>query len=492
MAVRNPRDQSDGAPGGLPKPMSPTAGGGAGGTLEEERAARRAAEGAEQRMAFLARASAELASSLDYQTTLRTVARLAVPDIADWCAIDLLENGELLRLAVEHVDPAKVQFVSRIQERYPPDPDSSRGAYEVARTGRSQVIEEIPESFLVEVAVDEEHLHMLSQLGLRSYVAAPLVARGQILGVITLVQAESGRTYGSDALLLVEDLARRAGTAIDNARLVTELEQARASLEEQASELEIQAEELETQNEELETQAQELMVALQTRSDFMATVSHELRTPLNAIMGYSQLLEMGLASPLPDAALGYVRRIGLSAHHLLQLIDDILTFSSIEANRQTAELDDLDIADLLEEVGAIIEPIAEADGLTFAARTVDAPSTFRTDPRKLRQVLLNLLGNAVKFTDEGGIELVVRSDGPDLLFEVHDTGMGIPADEHDRLFEPYWQGAEARSLSIGGAGLGLTISRRFAHILGGDLEAVSTPGKGSVFTVRLPLEPPTA
>ena len=462
------------------------------GALEQERAARLAAEGAERRMAFLARASAELASSLDYQTTLRTVARLAVPEVADWCAIDLLEGGTLRRLAVEHVDPDKVQFVSDLQERYPPDRDAPRGAYQVARTGKAEWLEEIPESLLVDAAVDEEHLELIRQLGLRSYVSAPLAARGEILGVITLVHAESDRRFGPDALLLAEDLARRAGVAIDNARLVTELEQARAGLEEQASELEIQAEELETQNEELELRSQELAVALQARSDFMATVSHELRTPLNAIMGYAQLLEMGLAATLPDAALGYVRRIGLSARHLLQLIDDILTFSSIEADRQVAEFHDLDIAELLDEVSAIIEPIAERDGLTFATRADDAPPSFRTDPRKLRQILLNLLGNAVKFTEEGSIELIVRPHGDDILFEVHDTGMGIPPEEQERLFEPYWQGAEVRTLSIGGAGLGLTISRRFARLMGGDLLAQSSPGKGSVFTLRLPLAPPSA
>ena len=454
--------------------------------LAAEKSARLAAQEAEARMTFLAGASAELGSSLDYETTLRTIARLAVPAIADWCAVDLLEHGELRRLAVEHIDPARVAFVAEIQERYPPDPDAPQGVHQVIRTGRSEMMEEIPGELLVAAAVDEEHLRIIRELDLRSYICVPLAARGTTFGALTLVYAESGRRYGREMLVMAEDLARRAGTAVDNARLVRDLEHARASLEEQATEMEIQAEEVEVQNEELENQSHELIAALKTRSDFMATVSHELRTPLNAIMGYTQLLEMGITAVVPEPALAHVRRIGLSARHLLQLIDDILTFSALEANRQTIEPAPVSIPELLDEVSAIIEPIAERNGLDFEIRRENAPDVIETDPRKVRQILLNLLGNAVKFTTEGSVALVIRADRDSVVFEVTDTGMGIPVDEQHQLFEPYWQSNEARNLRIGGAGLGLTISHRFARLLGGDLDVRSTSGVGSTFTLRLP------
>jgi serine phosphatase RsbU (regulator of sigma subunit) len=174
----------------------------------------------EEAQRFLAELGATLASSLDYRTTLASVARLAVPHLADWCAIDVLEeDGSLNRLAVAHQDPKKVELVQELQERYPPDPDGPRGVAQALRTGRSELVSEIPESLVEEAARDTEHREILRGLGLKSYMIVPLVARGRTLGAITLVSAESGRRYGQAELQLAEDLARRAALAVDNARL---------------------------------------------------------------------------------------------------------------------------------------------------------------------------------------------------------------------------------------------------------------------------------
>ena len=457
--------------------------------LAAEHAALEAAQVAERRMEFLARASAELASSLDYQQTLRTIAQLAVPEIADWCAVDLIEGGELRRLAVAHIDPAKVAYAAELQERYPQDPDAPQGVHNVIRTGQAEMMEEIPDALLVAAAVDEEHLRIIRELGLRSYISAPLSARGRTFGALSLIFAESGRRYGPEMLRLAEDLARRAGTAIDNARLVHDLEDAHERVQEQAAELEIQAEEVQRQNDLLESHTRQLEVALSARSDFMATVSHELRTPLNAIMGYTQLIELGVSGDVNEAVLSHVNRIGLSARHLLQLIDDILTFSALDAGREVPRAEELRIGDMLDEVRAIIEPIAARGGLEFSIETAGAPASIHTDGRKLRQILLNLLGNAVKFTSRGRVGLAVRREGAWLDFEVADTGMGIPPEEQHRLFEPYWQSEETRAKRVGGAGLGLSISQQFAQLMGGELLVRSTPGQGSVFTLRLPAAP---
>ena len=169
---------------------------------------------------FLLETGTLLGSSLDYDRTLADVARAAVPTIADWCAVDIVEqDGSLRQLAVAHVDPLKVQFVRELRDRYPPDPDSRRGAPEVVRTGQPELLREIPDDLLVAAARDELHLDLIRELGLRSFMCVPLVARGRVLGAITLVQAESGRTYGEDDLALAEELARRAAIAVDNARL---------------------------------------------------------------------------------------------------------------------------------------------------------------------------------------------------------------------------------------------------------------------------------
>ena len=177
----------------------------------------------EEALTFMAEASSELASSLDYRETLASVARLAVAHLADWCVVDVLEDaGSLSRLAVAHRDPQKVELTQRLQELYPPNQDAPYGPYQVLRTGEPQIVPEIPQAMLEETARDEEHLKLLRELGLRSYIIVPLVARGRALGVITLVASESGRCYGEADLKLTEDLARRVALAVDNARLYNE------------------------------------------------------------------------------------------------------------------------------------------------------------------------------------------------------------------------------------------------------------------------------
>jgi PAS domain S-box-containing protein len=174
----------------------------------------------EEMQRFLAEAGASLSSSLDYRTTLAKMARLAVPYLADWCVVDILEeDGSLDRLAMAHKDAEKVALARELEERYPPDPDALRGVTQVLRTGQSELVSAIPESLVEEAARDAEHLEILRRLGLKSYMIVPLIARGRILGAISLVSAESGQRYGPAELELAEELARRAALAVDNARL---------------------------------------------------------------------------------------------------------------------------------------------------------------------------------------------------------------------------------------------------------------------------------
>ncbi|MFC4786932.1 SpoIIE family protein phosphatase [Nocardioides sp. MAHUQ-72] len=191
------------------------------------------AEATEQalRVRFLADATTELAKSLDYEVTLANVARLAVPTFADWCAIDVVEDDRLHRLAVEHVDPAKVRFALEIQERYPSNRDAPGGAWDVIRTGRSSLIPEVTDEMLVAAAVDEEHLRIARELHLRSAMTVPLVARGRSLGVITFVAAESERRYAPEDVAFAEDLGRRAAIAIDNAQLHSQTREAAVRLQ---------------------------------------------------------------------------------------------------------------------------------------------------------------------------------------------------------------------------------------------------------------------
>lgn len=215
----------------------------------------------ESRASFLAEASRILASSLDYERTLRNVAALAIPQVADWCAVDLVEDGAIRRVAIEHPDVQQVELVRQLETRYPADPQASFGVAHVIRTGESELVPSIPDHLLDNAARDDDHLRLLRQLGLRSYVVSPLVAQNRVLGALTFVFAESGRAYRPEDLAFVEDLARRAATAIENARLVRQLGEAREQSQELAVELEAQAADIEEQATELEAMNDALSAA---------------------------------------------------------------------------------------------------------------------------------------------------------------------------------------------------------------------------------------
>jgi signal transduction histidine kinase len=208
------------------------------------------------------------------------------------------------------------------------------------------------------------------------------------------------------------------------------------------------------------------------------------------MIGYSDLLLLGVPDPLPPGARQQVERMDRAARHLLSLIEEILTFSRLEAGREVVRPEPVDLGELVHEVVAIVEPLARERGLAFHAPEAPPTAPFRTDPRKLRQILINLLGNAVKFTERGEIRFDVEADGRALLFHVADTGIGIPPEQLDRIWEAFYQVEGTSTRTAGGTGLGLAVSRELARLLGGDIAVQSTPGEGTVFSLRLPLHPP--
>jgi PAS domain S-box-containing protein len=451
---------------------------------------------------FLAEASRLLASSLDYETTLGNVARLAVPHLADWCAVHVVgESGEVARISVAHPDPRRVAMVHELEERYPPDRDAPNGLYQVLRTGKPELVREIPEGMLAAAAKDQEHLRLIRALGLRSYVVVPLCSRDAVLGAITLVAAESGRRYGPEDLGVAEELARRAAVAIENARLLRETEEARVQLEHQAAELEEAQAEMEMTHDELQHANQELLgrtadaeraraeaeEANQAKSAFLATMSHELRTPLNAIAGYAQLMEMGIHGPVTPAQRENLEKIRRNQVHLLGLINDVLNFARIEAGQVRYEIGDVPLDGTLAGVEALVEPQMRQKGLQYTYRPGDRSVSARADRERMEQVVLNLLTNAVKFSERGG-RIVLEWEATDghVAIRVRDTGRGIPADRLEAIFEPFVQVDPALTRSSEGTGLGLAISRDLARAMGGDLTVQSEEGRGSTFTLTLP------
>jgi PAS domain S-box-containing protein len=407
---------------------------------------------------LLAEAGRVLAESLDFRTTLNAVATLVTPALADWCTVVLQsESGALETLAVSHTDPDKVRWARELGDRYPTDESAARGVPNVVRTGKSELYPEITDAMLESAAKDAAHLQLLRSVGMRSVMIVPMSAHGRTLGAITLVAAESGRQFTDADLPIAEELARRSATAVENAELF-----------------------------------RVAAAANRAKSEFLASMSHELRTPLNAILGYTSLLADEITGPVTAAQRDQLLRVRASATHLLGLIDEVLTFSRLEAGREHLSLQMVDVATVLEEATSLVRPMAVAKGIPISIEPPTADTRLESDLLKLRQILVNLLTNAVKFTDRGSITVSARVRDDVVEISVRDTGIGIPATHLERVFEPFWQMEQARSRRVGGTGLGLSVTRRLARLLGGDVSVTSTPGEGSSFTVRLPRVPASA
>lgn len=413
----------------------------------------------ERALRFLAEASMVLARSLDYETTLRLVAELAVPEIADWCAVDLLEDGVIRRVAVSHPDCERKRIAGEFVSRYPNRLEDEFGIGAVIRTGKPELYTDLPPWDADGVMEDEEQRDLLQALGLRSVVIVPLEAGSARFGAITLAHSNSGRRFTDDDLSLAKELARRAAGAIQNARAYRAEKRARKAAES----------------------------AIQAKDQFLATISHELRTPLTTVLGYTDLLNGGIGGELNARQKEFVFRVQQSALHLVAIIDDILSFARSEAGKEELRIAPIDAAAIARDVAALLEPEARRKGISIRALNADGRLILDTDGGKLRQILANLAGNAVKFTDEGGVVLEVDTSGAEFIsFHVRDTGPGIDASELERIFEPFTQVDATPTREKGGTGLGLTISRRFARLLEGDIAVRSTLGTESTFTLNLP------
>ncbi len=415
---------------------------------------------AEGMLAFLAEVSTVLASSLDYETTLAAVARLAVPHVADWCVVDIAEtDGSIRRLAVAHSDPVRVENGRRIGRQYPPRLADTAGVAAVLRTGCPEVVPVVELATLQNWAQSPDHLADLRQLGMTSSIAAPLVARGRTIGVISFAMAGSGRNYTTADLPLVEDLARRAALAVDNARLYREAQQARADAE----------------------------AANQAKDRFLAVLGHELRTPLTPVLAEISAL---LADPSTAAEFRPVlemtrRNIDIEA----RLIDDLLDLSRIARNKLRLRPEPVDLHAAIHQALAICHPATTEAGLTIIVDLRATHHHVEADPAKLQQILWNLIKNATKFTPREGTVTVGTSNPVNGQIEtsITDTGAGITAEAIERIFAPFDQGDPSVTRQFGGLGLGLAIGRSLAEAHGGTLRASSPgPGLGSTFTFVLP------
>ncbi len=268
-------------------------------------------------------------------------------------------------------------------------------------------------------------------------------------------------------------------------RDVTAREHARSEVERLAAELERRVEE---RTAELAATVKGLESSNLAKTRFLSVISHELRTPLTAIVGYTDLLVSGVWGPLEPRQREQVARIHAATWHVVSIIDEILVFARTEEGRERVHREETDVVRVAREATDMLRLQAEAKRLTLRNRGPATPLLVLTDPGKLRQILVNLVGNAVKFTDAGEVTLEVVPAPAEVTFRVSDTGPGIPAERLEDIFQPFTQIDMSHTRTRGGTGLGLTVSRRLARLLGGDVSVTSEVGKGSTFTVRLPMQ----
>jgi PAS domain S-box-containing protein len=271
---------------------------------------------------------------------------------------------------------------------------------------------------------------------------------------------------------------------VENERLYDELKTFSSQLEDR---IQAATADLAEQNTRLQWQSRELEKANRLKSEFLASMSHELRTPINALIGYASLMLDRIYGDLTPRQEEGLNRIQGAAQHLLALINDILDLAKIEAGRMPLHLDDVTLGDIVREISQQMEPLVKKRALTFNVEMPSKDITLHTDRTKVKQILLNLLSNAVKFTHHGGIWVTVSKDEEDLRFDVRDTGIGIRASDLESIWEDFRQVDQSRTREFGGTGLGLSITRKLVDALGGHVFAESVFGKGSTFTVVLPI-----
>jgi signal transduction histidine kinase len=385
---------------------------------------------------------------------LAGVARLAVQHFAAFVFFDMLDDsGAMIRSTAVHRDGTHAPLMQRAK-RVQADLSRWPNDNPIAVALREQRVVMSQQSWNAgdQMGVDEAYGALMQSLDAVSQITAPLIARGRVLGVVTFARCSMHPPFGNAEREIAEELARRAATAIDNAQLY-----------------------------------QAAIAASDAKSTFLASMSHELRTPLTAIIGYEELLADGITGPVTESQRQQLGRIKASAAHLLGLIDEILTFSRVEAGSERAQMDVIHVRTVLEDAAALVAPLVDDRGLVLTVELADCPHSFCTDEQKLRQILVNLLSNATKFTEHGGISLSASRTRRQMLFHVRDTGIGIPQQHLQQIFEPFWQVDQRANRRVGGTGLGLTVSRRLAQLIGGDLIVESHVGRGSTFTLQLPV-----
>lgn len=407
--------------------------------------------------AFLAEASQILAEPLDYVTTLKHLTRLAVPRIADWCLVDMIENGQSRRIAFAHKSEAIEKSTLRHLNDYPPRffGRPIGGPVGVMETGRTEYVAEVTDERLNGLDIEPERLALIKELGVRSYIAVPLIARGRVLGAISLNRIEPANAFSLADRGLAEELAKRAALAVDNALLLTKAQR--------------------------ETRL---------REDLMMVMSHDLKNPLSSILMSAALTRKFADEEQPQTyRLSLIKRqcrgVIYAGERMLRIVENHLDVAKIESGSLVLQRQNMDVRELVKQAVDLIAPLASAKSIQITVESPDMPLTISCDRERVLQIFSNLLGNAIKFSPEGGsVVLGVRPDRENVLFSVADRGIGISESAMPRVFDRFWQ---ATASGRAGTGLGLAIAKGIVQAHGGAIWVASQVGRGSTFYFTLPI-----
>ncbi len=404
---------------------------------------------AERDQLLLASVGTILESYLDHRATLSAVARCVVPLFADLCVIDeLLPDGAVRRMEVVFADERKQSELAPELRRFAPGPAWKTPEAAVIQAGRPLLFVRVAEPLAQGIAHSGEHAEVVLATGVRSMMTLPLQACGRTLGAITLAMAESGRCYAARDLVLAGEFARRVAAAIDNAALY-----------------------------------QKAQRATQARQDLLAVVSHDLKNPLGSIMMTTDsLLKLTPEAPL-QVCRGQLELIKRAGVRMTRLIADLLDTASIEGGQLSVNMDCLDVVAQIAEALDTVRPLAASKALELRSELPPAMPDVCGDGPRLQQVLMNLLGNAIKFTSPGGIITVgAKAADDNVTISVHDTGTGIPQSNLPHVFDRFWK---VRHTGKQGTGLGLFIVKGIVEAHGGKVWVESQLGAGSTFSFTL-------
>ncbi len=429
--------------------------------LMQAQAAREAAERTAEKLQLLAEATSALNASLDVRSLLKAFSESIVKTMADWCIIDFYydKDQSIERMVATAADGNLPDEVRNWWERKKLDLNAPEGLGAVIRTGEARIYRNLDANHASQYFSDPEVLKKISEWGLQSTIVAPLAYHGKVFGTMSLIST-SERVYNDVDLSITQDLAKRASLAIENARLYAKA-----------------------------------FEASRAKSAFLANISHEIRTPLGAMLGFAELILED--KTLNAAQVDYVSTIARNGRQLLRIVDEVLDLSKVESDRIQIERVSFSLPELFEEVRELLAVKSEDKGLTLSFKGIETlPLTVVSDSLRLRQVLVNVIGNAIKFTDKGSVTvsasytpLKMHANHGNLEVVVSDTGVGLGEDQTGKLFQPFVQADESTTRKFGGTGLGLFLSRKLARLLGGDVTLrKSALGRGSEFVVTIEVE----